>query len=632
VPGVYFEPRPRAPETVAVRTDVTGFIGFEPRVRDGTTPSTLVGNPPAGHAFRVDVAAFQLVVGEVRGTVPATRDVVLSSHPGTIPMVSGESITYALAVAERQRAFTLVPVAGAVAPAGAVVRPTDAAIEARVAAALTEPRPWIRIADVTVRRDGTAVWPTVHPPLATVWPPVEHPVPSAVRQRIHPALSITRCDDWPDYLMAFGAPEEDGTLLGPAVRAYFANGGRRCWIATVRRPRFEDAEELARVLDDMVGLMGSSEREATGLERLLMVPEVTIVDAPDLYARRIDRTPRTVVLPPRDREACFIPCTDILEGEIQTATSHIPAWQPIFTSTPVYDPGPPEALSQVFETQRRLVARTVPERWRAMVLLSVPLMPDVATGRHGLPTGRDGAAWIGQFDRLVKEAGFAETDEMACGALYWPWALYQEQVGAPVLEMPPSAYAAGIVARRDLARGPQISPANETLKQVVGLGAALDDAVHGRLYVPDPDDDGLEVPSVNVLRAFPGYGIQLWGARTLSTDTWLRYIAVRRTLTAIELRMKAALDLLVFEPNTPTLWLQITQTAFSVLMPLFESGALRGERPEEAFYVRCDGTVNPPEAIAAGQLLVEVGVAVAAPAEFIVFRVGRREGVVEVVE
>jgi len=140
------------------------------------------------------------------------------------------------------------------------------------------------------------------------------------------------------------------------------------------------------------------------------------------------------------------------------------------------------------------------------------------------------------------------------------------------------------------------------------------------------------VPAVNVLRPFPGYGIQVWGARTLSTETWLRFLAVRRTLTAIELRMKAALDLLVFEPNTPMLWLRITHIAFGVLMPLFESGALRGERPEEAFYVRCDDSVNPPESVALGRLYVEVGVAVAAPAEFLVFRVGRREGVTEVLE
>jgi phage tail sheath protein FI len=78
--------------------------------------------------------------------------------------------------------------------------------------------------------------------------------------------------------------------------------------------------------------------------------------------------------------------------------------------------------------------------------------------------------------------------------------------------------------------------------------------------------------------------------------------------------------------------MQITSLALSVLLPLYENGAFRGSRPEEAFYIRCDESVNPPEAVAQGQLVLEVGVAIAAPAEFIVIRVGRREGVIEVAE
>src|ERR1035441_7779701 len=73
-------------------------------------------------------------------------------------------------------------------------------------------------------------------------------------------------------------------------------------------------------------------------------------------------------------------------------------------------------------------------------------------------------------------------------------------------------------------------------------------------------------------------------------------------------------------------------TTKSVLVPVFNAGALRGDTAEQAYYVRCDGSNNPPETIAVGQVLCEVGVAVAAPAEFIVFRVGRREAVVEVLE
>jgi hypothetical protein len=134
------------------------------------------------------------------------------------------------------------------------------------------------------------------------------------------------------------------------------------------------------------------------------------------------------------------------------------------------------------------------------------------------------------------------------------------------------------------------------------------------------------------MRSLPGVGVQVWGARTLSQDQWLRYLPVRRCLSAIERRAFAALQPLVFEPNTPTLWFQITQAMLGILMPIFNAGALRGDTAEQAFYVLCDDTNNPPEGIAAGQVLCEVGVAIAAPAEFIVFRVGRREAVVEVLE
>jgi hypothetical protein len=626
VPGVYSEPQPRTPEPFVVRTDVAGFVGFEPRVRNGTTAAALLWDlpgppaPPSGHAFRVDVSGFQLVLGSVRGRVPATTDFVLSQDTAAIPIADGESIVYALAAGELRGTFRLVAAAGGPAASGGEVAPTPSALAAAVAAALGPGRPSLRLVDVTVRRVGDAVRLTVHPTRGAT-------LSEDGRDR---TLSLTRCDDWRDFLLSFGEPPDDGTLLGPAVQAFFANGGRRCYVATVRRPDFEDAPELARALDDMVGVARSSTLEATGLERLLLVPDVTFVDVPDLYASRVDRTVRTIPLPPSEREACFLPCDRVPPKGVAVSVDRFPTARPIFESSPLYDGG--ASTNAVFETQKRLVRRVADERWRALLLLSVPRLPDGGSGPYVPPTDRDAAAWLHQFDLSVKQDGFADTDEMSCAALYWPWLLEQFTVDGPVFERPPSPHAAGIVARRDLARGPEVSPANETLRAVVGLSAAFGDDVHGALYDPAPDAGGRPVPAVNVVRSFAGYGIQLWGARTLSTDRLLRFVSVRRTLTAIELRMKASLDLLVFEPNTPLLWLQVTQVAFSVLMPLFESGALAGLRPEEAFYVRCDGSVNSAESIAEGRLYVEVGVAVVAPAEFIVFRVGRREGVIEVLE
>src|SRR5439155_957798 len=102
---VYFQPQPRTPEPFVVRTDVAGFVGFEGRVRDGSTASRLLGTPPVGHAFLVDVASFQLVLGAVRARVPAMTDLPLSSDPASVPITAGQSIAYAIAAAEKAGTF-----------------------------------------------------------------------------------------------------------------------------------------------------------------------------------------------------------------------------------------------------------------------------------------------------------------------------------------------------------------------------------------------------------------------------------------------------------------------------------------------------------------------------------------------
>jgi hypothetical protein len=566
---------------------VVGFIGFEPRVRDGTLPTQLLGDPPAGHAFRVDVLPFQLppgALGTGRARVPAATNLVLSESPSTIPISAGGSIQYTLAVALGEPGVVEWLVRAGPAAAGPEsALPTDAALELAAAG-----RPWIRLAHVRVRRsaDGTRVFLTVRP-----------------------ALPPTRCDDWTDFVLQLGglSTPDDGTLLAPAVRAFFANGGARCHIATIVRARFDDPQGLGEARADLVGVAGAAEREATGLERLLRLPDVAVVDAPDLYARRVDPTVRQRTLPARDRAACFRRCDDTLGIRVGvTAAGEHRAGEPLF------------ADDAVLEAQRAMLVRCAPERWRVLLLLTAPVAFDPPTGEFKGPDADRSTAWRLALRDAVDDLG------ASVGAFYHPWALTQERVGAPLLELPPTALAAGVIARRDLARGPHIAPANERLVGVVGLSPAVDDATNGVLY---------ETPlHVNPLRAFPGTGVQVWGARTLSQDRWMRYLPVRRCLSAIERRALAALRPLVFEPNDRTLWFQVTQALLGILVPLFRSGALRGDTPEEAFYVRCDESNNPPETVELGQVLCEVGVAIAAPAEFIVFRVGRREAVVEVLE
>src|SRR5690606_34089646 len=129
---------------------------------------------------------------------------------------------------------------------------------------------------------------------------------------------------------------------------------------------------------------------------------------------------------------------------------------------------------------------------------------------------------------------------------------------------------------RDLRRGPAVSPANERIATVVGVSVRVDNEELAELYDPAPDVDGFGRPSVNVLRPVAGGGVELWGARTLSTDPWLRFVAVRRGLSSVQRRCHAGLQRTVFEPHTPALWMQATQIVLNVLMGLFQTGALRG--------------------------------------------------------
>lgn len=731
VPGVYFEPKPRVEPPPSVRTDVAGFIGFETRVRDGSTPSAFTGTPvPAGHGFRIDVPAFEVAMppfeaaGEekrIRVNVPPATDFVLSENGASPLLTDGDSVVFALAVAAP--GIRLMSVAGAPVSGPAAPPPGDLQIAAAVNASMGGPAPYSRLADIEILRKGNAAevgvanrnlrsrivngalpsaftggsppsghvfriniaagdvaiqGDTLTVPAATNFtlsssavttllapgermmfslvgirtgprlvslsgaiasgagaaaaPPDDASLAAevravmggdhrwlrlasveyiragtALRMAVCPALPPAACNDYRDYLKLFGEPPRNGFFLALAVKAFFANGGGRCWIATVRALREGDAAGLAAARAEMLGRQGAGEEEATGLERLLLIEQVSVIDAPDLYARRSAVTTASVNLPPPRTAACFSPCDTARLG-----TAPAKASQQLALLDPLYSD------ADVLGLQREMLTRLMPERWRALLLLAAPLEFDGAAGAFAGPSQKKAMEWRNQF------AGLGEEEELSAAAMYFPWLLHQEQVDAEVVEMPPTPFAAGIIARRDLARGPFLSPANETVRAVVGLTRPVDDEVQTTLYAPPAN--------INVFRPFPGYGIQLWGARTLSAEKYLRYLAVRRCLTAIERRAHRALQSVVFEPHTPMLWFRVTQAVFDILLTFFNQGALRGAEPREAFYVRCDGANNTRETVLAGELHVEVGVAIAAPAEFIVFRIGRREGVVEVVE
>lgn len=203
-------------------------------------------------------------------------------------------------------------------------------------------------------------------------------------------------------------------------------------------------------------------------------------------------------------------------------------------------------------------------------------------------------------------------------ALYYPWVRIPNLsgVGAATKLVPPSGHVVGIYNRSDAERGVHKAPANEVVRGAVDL----------EIQVSRGEQDVLNPLGVNCIRAFPGRGIRVWGGRTLSSDGSWRYINVRRLFNMVGDSLDSGLQWVVFEPNDRSLWAKVRRDVTSFLRVVWRSGALFGSTPEEAFYVKCDDELNPPEIRDLGQLIIEVGMAPVKPAEFVILRISQWAG------
>jgi phage tail sheath protein FI len=200
--------------------------------------------------------------------------------------------------------------------------------------------------------------------------------------------------------------------------------------------------------------------------------------------------------------------------------------------------------------------------------------------------------------------------------LYWPWIKVFDPVAGLAAFVPPSGHIAGIWARNDGERGVHKAPANEVVRGAIALELNLTRAEH----------DQLNPIGVNCVRTFPGRGIRVWGARTLSSDPAWRYLNVRRLFNYIEESILLGTQWVVFEPNDMDLWERVKRTIGAFLVRTWRDGALFGSTPAEAFFVKCDGENNTAETIDAGQLIVDIGIAPVKPAEFVIFRLAQFSG------
>jgi phage tail sheath protein FI len=214
----------------------------------------------------------------------------------------------------------------------------------------------------------------------------------------------------------------------------------------------------------------------------------------------------------------------------------------------------------------------------------------------------------GKYEGL-KILNWAKHYDSSFGAAYYPYIDVidpLDRTGAKTVQIPPSGAVCGCIVSTDNEKGIYHAPANMLLQGAVGLSTIVDDPEYEMLYSV----------GINLLKYFPGKGIKIWGARTLSSNPEWKYINVRRTFSTICGSLKRGTQWAVFEPNDKNLRKRLVRQVSGFLLNLWMKGYLAGSTAEQGYFVRCNEELNPPENIDNGILTYEVGLAIAKPMEY----------------
>lgn len=382
----------------------------------------------------------------------------------------------------------------------------------------------------------------------------------------------------------FAEPEG---LLWYAIDHYFRNGGSRCWVISVGTAT--------------PGTPPTAEQMLKGLVALERYDEPTLIVIPEAVKL--------------DREAYGSIC--------QAALSHAGIMADRFVLLDAKPASSDPLNSEGLESMRTPLGMENLDRGAIyfpflLTTLSHEIkeesievvgLPAVTTSQGAESTGTVTTAKQAGANAIVLSS-LATTHTDAYNQI-------KKLLGNQRVILPPSAAIAGAIASVDRERGVWKAPANVGLQAVIAPALQVTDAQQALLNI-----DATTGKSINVIRSFAGKGPMVWGARTLAgNDNEWRYISVRRLFITVEESVKKATSFAVFEANDVSTWLKVKGMIDSYLYTLWERGALRGAKAEEAYFVNVglDKTMTLND-IANGYLIVEIGLAAVRPAEFIILR------------
>ena len=207
---------------------------------------------------------------------------------------------------------------------------------------------------------------------------------------------------------------------------------------------------------------------------------------------------------------------------------------------------------------------------------------------------------------------YRERIDSTYAAMYHPWIQNFDRFAKKVAYFPPSGAIMGIYARTDVMRGVHKAPANESV-MCSGLNINFNKG----------EQDILNSAGVNLIRALPGQGIRVWGARTASSNATFKYVNVSRLFIYVEESIKVNTNWVIFEPNDEELWTRVNISISSFLDSLWRNGMFAGASPDESYYVEIGTSTMTTDDIINGRLICNIGIAPSRPAEFVHFRISQ---------
>lgn len=247
-------------------------------------------------------------------------------------------------------------------------------------------------------------------------------------------------------------------------------------------------------------------------------------------------------------------------------------------------------------------------------IFAVVDVPRALIGADGVTPSE--SATVNEYLAMV--VGNAQITPSPAVALYGPWVQVPDPISATpgaTRTLPPGGAVLGLYSSTDGQFGVQKSPAGVTipLQRVAGTELAFQNS----------NLDTLNSNGVNVIRNVSSYGFCVMGARTLLPNLPNRYVSIERTLMSVQFTLTRLTQFAVFENNNPTLWATLSAIVTQYLQGIWQTGVLNGDTAEQAYFVQCDSSNNTPTSIAAGEVHVQVGLALNSPAEFVVIDINQ---------